>query len=54
MKTTHKYNEKIEELLMYMSDDELTEWFETNTIEYSNPNLLEVMNGNKTTNDKLE
>lgn len=50
MKTIHKFSEEIENLLINLSDDELTIWFETNTIEYDNPNLLEVICGNKTTN----
>ena len=50
MKTIHYYNEKIEEILMHLNDDELTEWFESNTIVYNNPDLLEVINGDKTTN----
>ena len=48
MKTIHKYDSKLEEFLMYLNDDDLTEWFESNTIEYDNSDLIEVINGNKT------
>lgn len=45
MKTIHKYNQELEDFLMYLTNDELSDWFQSNTIEYSNPDLLEVMNG---------
>lgn len=35
MKTKHKYDEKLENFLMYLDEDELYKWFETNTIDWS-------------------
>lgn len=42
MKTTHKF-EEIEDLLIHLTEDELIEWFQTNTIQYKIESLLEVI-----------
>lgn len=43
MKVQHKYDDDLETMLMFLSDDEFLSWLQTNEILYKNPNLLEVM-----------
>jgi len=42
-KTSHKYNDELEEKLMYMNDEELYCFFENNTIEYEESLEVVVM-----------
>lgn len=41
MKTTHEYNEELENQLMMLTDDELMEWFESNKLD--DKDLLELI-----------
>lgn len=42
-KKVHRYCDSLENMLMYLTEDELMAWFETNTIEYDEPSLLKVI-----------
>lgn len=42
-KTVHIYNEVLENQLLYLTEDEIMVWFESNTIVYEEPNLLKVI-----------
>lgn len=42
IKNKHNYTEELENFLMFLTEDELMEWFESNTIEYDKP-LIQVI-----------
>lgn len=42
-KTAHIYNEVLENELLYLTEDEIMVWFESNTIMYEEPSLLKVI-----------
>ena len=45
-KTSHKY-ENVVDKLKKMSDNELVDWFKTNTVEYQEPDFLKVIEDSK-------
>jgi len=43
VKKVHAYNDALENELMYLTEDEIMVWFESNTIVYEEPSLLKVV-----------